>query len=239
VLQNQLAGGKLGLFACLEKTPGPEESPLELPAPRAVWLRVESGTAPVRWAEAFGYPAPCYALDAPGWSATARPRLRLWWSPELEPTAQVLRRPADFRTLDDLPRSLRLGGETATLDTAALEQRWIDGARRWCLVLRVSHATDEPVMAVPEGMPPLGGAEHRWHTSADRYAGVFWYAGIETRERLEDAVERRLSGLRLIPLGELRREATRRKYAAEFLDLDAPAATPGRPRAVFSPRASE
>jgi hypothetical protein len=239
VLQNQLVEGKLGLFACLEKTPDPEEAPLELPVPRAVWLNVESGTAPVRWSEAFGYPAACYAIDAVGWSATTRPRLRLWWSPELEPNALVLRRPADFRVLDELPRSLRLAGEQATLDTAAIERRWIDGALRWCLVVRVSHVTDEPVMAIPEGMPPLGGAEHRWHTSADRYAGVFWYAGIETRERLEDAVERRLSGLRLIPLGELRREAARRKYSAEFLDLDAPAATPGRPRAVFSPRASE
>ncbi|MFQ3649816.1 MAG: vWA domain-containing protein [Gemmataceae bacterium] len=235
VLQNQIEGSKLGLFACLEKIPEPRESPLELPAPRAVWLSVESATAPIRWREAFGYPASCYAIDAVGWSATTRPRLRLWWSPDQEPPSVLLQRPADFRVLDDLPRSLRLAGESATLDTVALERRWIDGASRWCVVVRVSHAPDEPVQAVLEGMPPLGGAEHRWHSSADRYAGVFWYEGIETRDRLEDTIERRLSGLRLLLLGELRREASKRKYVVEFLDLDTPAATPGRPRAVFNP----
>jgi hypothetical protein len=235
VLQNQWTRGRLGLFTCLEKVPSPEESPLEQTAARALWLTLDSGTASVRWGEAFGYPAPCYHVDATGWPATLRPRLRLWWSPELEPQAVILRRPADFRTLNDLPRSLRLSDAEITLDSATVERRWIDGQLRWCLALRVSHPPNEPIQLALDGMPSLGGAEHRWHSSAHRVATLFWFAGLDTRERLEDTIDRRLSAVRLISLGALRREAELRKNLADFSDLDAPAATPDRPRPVFTP----
>jgi hypothetical protein len=235
VLQNQWTRGRLGLFACLEKLPSPEEVPLQQPAPKAVWLRLDSGTSPVRWSEAFGYPAPCFSIDAVGWPALQRPRLRLWWSPELEPRAVVLRRAADFRTLDELPRRVRLGDVEVRMDSAAVERRWIDGQQRWCLVMRVSHPPGEPVQIALEGMPTLGGAEHRWHTSAHRTAALFWFAGLDTRERVEDTIDRRLSGVRLISLGALQREAELRKYQVDFADLDAPAATPERPRPVFTP----
>jgi hypothetical protein len=92
------------------------------------------------------------------------------------------------------------------------------------------------VQVALEGMPEPAGVEHRWHTSAARYAGVFWFHGLDTRDRLEDAVDRHLAAVRLTALGILRREAESRKYVADFDDLDVPASSPGRPRPVFVPR---
>lgn len=249
VLQNQaLAGRRLQMLAALEKVPLADEPVIEQQVPRAVWLDLSTaatGAPAVRWGRLSGYPAPCYGIDAAGWPAVegqfGRPRLRLWWSPDVEASYRSLTRPDHFRVLADLPRSIRLVGSPISIDSAAVERRWVQVAegrreQRWCVVVRVSHATGEPVQVSLDGMATPAGVEHRWHTSANRYAGVFWYTGLDTREQLLDRVDSALSRVRIYSLGQLRREAEDRRFVADFDDLDAPAASPGRPRPVFVPR---
>jgi hypothetical protein len=249
VLQNQRASERsVQMLVSLEGLDG-EGRTLNQPRPRALWLEMapsSATTAPpaVRWGEVFGYPAPCWGIDAPGWpladTAPARPRLGVWWSPDVEPPSQVLRQGSDFRILKDVPREVKLSGATATIDTASVEERyvWVTPAmreRRWCLVIRATHPSGEPLMAMPEGLPVLG-QEHRFFAAANRYAGLFWFERAASREQLEGLIARKLAGLRLIALGAMKREAEEQRTFSRFDDLETPSPVPGRPRPVFDPR---
>jgi hypothetical protein len=237
VLENGLADGRgLQMLVSLEKKPEPNEPVIRQVKPGTVWLEASrAGATPsaaaVHWGEAPGYPAPVWQVAVPGWQATgdpAQPSLRLWWSPEEEAPGRVLQRGRDFRSLRDLAGEVRLGGESATLDGVTFERRWVQAQsgqreQRWCLVVRASHAPGRPLWARPVTALPRAGQEHRFHTSAGRYVGLFWFRGLETPEALKEQLEDNLSALQLISVGAFKKEAEERRLFADFNDLSTPA----------------
>jgi hypothetical protein len=79
-------------------------------------------------------------------------------------------------------------------------------------------------------MPRPAGQEHR-HYEAGRYAGLFWFANLDTEDLVEQALED-LTGIDLVSVPALKREAEGRQYDANFNDLAAPATMLGRPLPV-------
>jgi hypothetical protein len=248
VLESRPADGRgLGMLVALEKRPEVGEPVIRQVRPGNVWLEVDpagvsSGGATVHWGETFGYPAPVWKVGVPGWPASgggpAAPRLRVWWAPEREGPGRVLRRGPDFRTLRDLAGDVRVAGDEAHLDGVTVERRWVParaGGReqRWCLVVRASHAPGKLLWARPDTTLALGGQEHRFHTSAARYVGLFWFVGLETREALEEQLDDKLAALQLVSVGAFKKEAEGRMLFAGFNDLSTPAAESGGPRPVL------
>jgi hypothetical protein len=151
----------------------------------------------------------------------------------------VLRRGADFRALRDLTGEMRLDGETATLDGVTVERRWVQeqsGQReqRWCLVVRASHAPGRPLWARLETSLRRAGQEHRFHASAGRYVGLFWFRGLETPEALQEQLNDNLSALQLISVGAFKKEAEERQLFADFNDLSTPSVQSSGPRPVLA-----
>ena len=74
IFHEVLEGRRLQMLTAVERAGGPDESPLEQPVPRFVSLELTSpaGSPPVRWGVVSGYPAPCFGLDASGWSGNTR-----------------------------------------------------------------------------------------------------------------------------------------------------------------------
>jgi hypothetical protein len=230
---SQGAESGLHMLVSLEKKPEPNEAVIRQVKPGTVWLEAEragsaAGGATVHWGEVPGYPAPVWQVAVPGWQASTAPKLRLWWSPEREAPGRVLRRGADFRTLRDLAGEVRLDGETATLDGVTVEQRWVEAQsgqreQRWCLVVRASHTPGRPLWARVETTLPRAGHEHRFHTSARRYVGLFWFRGLETPEALQEQMDDKLLAVHLISVGAFKKEAEERQLFADFNDLSTPA----------------
>jgi hypothetical protein len=249
VLENRQQDGRgLRLLLSMEKKPGAGETVIRQVWPGNVWLEAEpagvsSGGATVHWGKAFGYPAPIWRVDVPGWPASgggpAAPKLHAWWSPEREGPGRVLRRGADYRSLRDLIGDIGVAGDEVHLDGVTVERRWVETqpgkrAQRWCLVVRASHAPGKPLWARLETTLGLAGQEHRFHTSAARYAGLFWFSGLETREAVQEQLDDKLSSLQLISVAAFKREAEERQLFAEFNDLSTPAAQAGGPRQVLT-----
>jgi hypothetical protein len=247
LLQNQLLGGRsLQMLASIEKA-GNGDGVVRQVWPGGVWLQVSpTGVAAprtsVRWGEVFGYPAPVWGVDVPAWPAPggnpSTPHVRIWWGPERELSGRALRRPADFRVLADLAGSYTVDGEQVQLDGVTVEQRWVQTGsnlreQRWCLVVRATHRLGQPVRSRLEGMPELAGQEHRHFLSAGRYVGLFWFAGVPTREQLLDRIDRDLAAVVLVSINAVKKEAVERDTFADFPDPGMPGPTPVRPRPVI------
>ncbi len=228
-LKSQKKGNGLSLRATLEKRLIRGETSLEVIRPREVWMEAKAGdddgaTFQQRWGRLDAYPAPSWELTVPSWPQPARPRLSAWWDPdqEAEPMATLPR--ADFRSLQEArERAVPLEVGEAVIESVELEDLPADdapaglgwrGAKR--LVVRASYPKGQRFWIKLQGLGTES-AEHRFHTRANKYTGLFWPV-------TEDQVRASLTGLGLVSVEKFRERAERRGYQID--DLEARLPTP-------------
>jgi serine/threonine-protein kinase len=181
-----------------DSAPTPPDDILGQVKPRFVWFEVDAGTgkeAPrgVRWynvGDVLGYPAPAWQLDVQAWPKGGLAHVHTWVC-ETDPgvngnlshrlshnrgesMANMVWRP-DVEVGTD-----RVSGLRVTLETMDVEARpcgpddpWEGEMRKVpCLVVRLSHPPNRPVLAQIDGLPV--NAEHRFYSGANFYTGVFW-----------------------------------------------------------------
>jgi hypothetical protein len=166
--------------------------------PRFVWFEVDAGRgkeAPrgVLWhnvGDVLGYPAPAWELDIEAWPKGGLAHVHSWvcdtdpgvngnLSHRLphnrgEPVANMVWHPEVEVGTD------RVSGLQVTLETMDVRlppcgpEDPLDGDVRKlpCLVVRLSHPPNHPVLARIDGLPV--NAEHRFYSGANFYTGVFW-----------------------------------------------------------------
>jgi hypothetical protein len=163
VLQNQLRPrDALQMLVTLEKTVDLRENLLEQIKPRDVWFElspppeITTATA-VRWSYLSGYPAPAWSFDVPSWPAypgtggAGRPVVRAWWNPdeearqaadlELKPLLGVEERAVAVRDEENvILESLQTERHRVEVRPGIYEQRT-------CLVVRLRHSSDRPILA--------------------------------------------------------------------------------------------
>ena len=230
------------MLVSIERRPRANETVIRQVHPGDVWLELRGrkagdGTAAMSWGEVYGYPAPCVGIDVPAWplddGLPVEPRLDVWWAPDDAPALE-LKRGKQWKKVRDLASDWDVAGDEVTIDGA--DRRGADGAgaaRRARAALVRGGAGDAPagpagVGAAGRACRALAGREHRFY-DAGRYVGLFWYATLDTKELLEQAADEELTAVELVSVPALKKEAEAREYRANFGDLDAPAAVPGRP----------
>src|SRR5262249_40933185 len=155
---------QLRLMLALEdsrfKAPG-EGGELQHIRPRFQWTELVSpGAKPpqvVRVEDLYGHPAPALDVTAEGWPADPsdpngdrgmKPRVQTWVSRDSPPVARALEYPPG----PPQSREFTLDGGTVYVD-ASIEERVITpqaGRKpepRKCLVIRIRHAKDRPIIA--------------------------------------------------------------------------------------------
>ncbi|MFO0841562.1 MAG: vWA domain-containing protein [Gemmataceae bacterium] len=240
VLQDQVLGERaLQMLVSVEKESPRTADPGQV-WPGAVWLEVSpSGSKAnpaVRWGKLYGYPAPAWGIDVPGWpigdqQGAPSPNLGAWWGTPGPAATLTLGR------LDELIGPKRIGEERFTIDRAGVEEHWVQvrpGVRekRWCVVVGVAHDLDRPVWAALDGLTGLAGQEHRHFRAAGRYVGLFWFTDAATEEEVLRKAGAELTAVRLVSVTAFKAEAASALETAAFTSLDSPAALPPRPRPV-------
>jgi hypothetical protein len=238
VLQNQqLDSGGLQMLLGLEKTVDRRETILEQIKPREAWIEL---TAPqevseeisVRWSGLIGYPAPAWSIDVPAWpvyaktTTAARPVLDIWWNPD-----EAARAGADLplaEMLDARQRHVVMKGEVGVvLESAVWEKHRVRVERgifdwRNCLVVRMRHDRDRPIIIRLDGIQPAG-SEHRLYAKANKMTALYWFP--EEKTGLGDV------RLRVISVNAFKDAAVQRGYHLRVGDLASPEPTDFRPRA--------
>jgi hypothetical protein len=233
------ASGGLRLLLTLEPQPSEGENPIRVRRPSDLWIEMQStdGRAvATTWSPWYGYPAPAWKIECPAWPADASQSaaLRAWWLSD-GPAAPLatLRRGQDFRSPAGIARPVRVEGGEWTLDSVQVEFRPMESGEggksspsppRWCVAVRVSYPSGQPVRASLDGLGRLSCEEHRYYHAAGKYVGLFAIAGATTHDEVKDRLERDLQALQLTSLAALRQAAEKEAHAAEFLDLGKPAA---------------
>jgi hypothetical protein len=161
--------------------------------PAFTWFEVrarESKLVPsLRVSNLAGFSAPCWSVEAPEWVARPGgrglptdpdvPVLDAWLSEQLPEVAYRFKRDdvtrtleEDFRDKNDLVVTVRAERHKV------LPAHGQPPVEKQCLVVRVQHPPDQPVMALtPLELPQIeeiGGAEHHFYRAANCYTGVFW-----------------------------------------------------------------
>jgi hypothetical protein len=173
VLQNQVVGDSgLQMMLTLEKLPDPREVTLQVIRPRQTWIEVtpagggESEPYAVRITGLVGYPAPADGIEVPRWprggkTGLAAPVLRVWWNPDQElAPATRLDQGADFQTIADLAgRTVPVEGDSVRIDSVTIEDHLMEvrsgvKEKKPCLVVRLSHSPNKPVLVRAIGRPP-------------------------------------------------------------------------------------
>jgi hypothetical protein len=251
VLQNQRVQDQgLEMLMTLEKEQESQLAALQVVKPAKVWFEVtppgDAGSSFVsRWQYQPGFPAPAWGLDVPTWPSTAtgkspaRPVVRAWWAADrLLPPAAVLDRDLDFRNLQMLTgRTLRVDEQEVTIESVTVEDHLIEtepGVRGAvgqlktapCLVVRVAHSRNYPVWVQLRGIEAAG-QEHRYYTSAGKYAAIFWPV-------VADQAETVLAGLDVYSVNAFKRDAEANKCMLELKNLYEPLATDIRPQQPVS-----
>jgi hypothetical protein len=187
----------LRLLAALETTRGRAPGPdgvLQQTRPGFVWWEVapagRPGGAPkvglARVTDAYGYPAPAWELTVDDWPADQAPRLRAWCAAAPPPVVQSLALDPERVAAGTFQEAVEADGRRATVSVALEEQKLAteaDGAEPRpvsCLVVRVYHAPDRPILARLTGSG-FDGEAHSFYRSASAYTGVF---GPLTLDRL-------------------------------------------------------
>jgi hypothetical protein len=245
VLQNRLfPGGNSQMLLTLEQKYNPEEKVLQHIKPRFVWaeMDVESKQAApfqMRWFYQPGFPAPAWSLTTPRWPAQAipgvagvqgstpeKPVVRVWWSPFEEWHGIKLERGHQFNTLGDLNNEImKMDNQEYVLESVRVEKHQVETrapdygkeAERQessCLVVRIHYPEGKPAMARIK-LPGLGGQEHRFYTSANKYTGIFW--PVTPRQANEVLRE-----IEVLSLGQFKKQAEAENYFVEIKDLPAP-----------------
>lgn len=240
VLQNQqMPSGGLQMLLTLEREPYANATMLQQVGPREIWIEVtpsQKSAAPiaVEWGEQYGYPAPAWTVNVPAWpeqSSTARmapPQISAWWNPDqtLIPGA-ALDRNHDFRTLADLAgQTVQVGPDEATIENVRVEQHTVDDGQgnpqvQSCLVVRLSHQPDHPVIAKIAGLRTAA-SESRLYRSIGKATFLFWPV-------TQDQAEQSLQRLLLYSVNDLKAKAEERGYMLQLDRLPPPAASDTRP----------
>jgi len=239
VLQNQRTSDRaMQMLLTLEGDAQPDENVLQQLTPRNIWVEAspskKGDSIAITWRREYGYAAPAYTLSADNWPAgdtagkLARPHLRVWWSPdEQSPAAVILKKGREFETLPGLHDvNVSAFEQSATIESVAVEEHFVEispGKResRSCLVVRVRQASPEPLQIRCEGLSPAG-EEHRYYTSAGKYAALFWPVTA-------DQANESLTGIAVLSRAAFKRHAEKRGYYLEFEDLPAPSVNDTRP----------
>ncbi|MFO0876421.1 MAG: vWA domain-containing protein [Gemmataceae bacterium] len=246
VLQEQTLGERaMQMLLTLEQESPRSADPGQV-YPGAVWLELQPTASKerpaVRWGQLFGFPAPAYGIDAPGWplgnDGPPPPVLRAWWATPSAQSSRLLRRPTDFTVLEELLGPQTIGDEHFTLDRATVEEHWVQvqpGRRekRWCAVIGATYSIGQPVWVQPEGATPPAGQEHRHFLAAGRYVGLFWFTDATSEQAVRTKIDTDWTGLRLVSVAALKRQAQALQHQAAFTQLDSPAPLPPRPRPVY------
>ena len=73
-------------------------------------------------------------------------------------------------------------------------------------MVRATHEPGRPLWVRLRGLNRLAGQEHR-HYDAGRYAGLFWFANLDTHDQLEQAADEDLAAIEVVSVSALKREA--------------------------------
>lgn len=235
VLQNgRTVKGGLQMLVALEKTLVGEETDLQVPRPREIWMEVGtdlevSAPAAITWEPESGYAAPVWTVQAPKWptysasESPARPQLRVWWDPDQPARAHVQLPVAPLLTAGRSRHTL--GSDAVELESVTIERRVVEvrpGVKepRTCLVVRQLYPRDRPSIARLEGVE-LDGHEHQIFKDAMRSTSLFW----PVRGTPEELAAARLG---LISVEEFKKTAR----AIEMTDLKPPDPADVKPRAA-------
>ena len=245
VVQNRMTtSGQAQMLVTLEKANNEKDSVLQHSRPRFVWLEVdtkEPKTTPyqINWYFQPGFPAPAWSVTSPKWpteivpglgqlkgSTPAKPRIRMWWSPFQEVSGFRLERGHQFNNITDLVNEqIQLGNDNYVLESVRVENHPVQTSspkygkppqqkQHNCLVIRMRYPKGKPVI-VDLKLPGLGGSEHHYYSSANKYTGIFW--PVTPRQ-----VNEVLREIRIIPLSLVKANAERDNYYAEIDDLSSP-----------------
>jgi hypothetical protein len=211
-------GRQLRLMATLETTKDRKMEPeglLKQTTPRAVWWEVSpvaAGVGPQRVTNLFGYPAPAWDVSVDNWPAppSPPPRLKVWCGAAPPDVAKRLTftasraEPQKTEVDDGQPVEVSVAWEGYRLKT---EPGMVEPPEIPCLVVRVKHAPNRPILIQPSDLKPTA-QEHRYYGSVN-YTAVF---GPLSPEKLTGGVVQ----LEVVSVAKLKANATP-------LDLDLPA----------------
>jgi hypothetical protein len=229
----------------LEKRAEPNESILQQIRAREAWLEVapaadRASRFATRWHYLPGYPAAAWNVEVPAWpqavdaASPARPTVQLWWNADQHAApAAVLKRGHDFKTLAELSgRTLRISGDELRLEAVCVERHIVQTRpavreEQSCLMVRASHASQQPVWTRVTGVHPAG-QEHRYYASIGSYTGLFWPVTTDEAESL-------LTSLSVVSLNDFKREAQQRGCHLKLSDAPPPSPNDFRPSALELP----
>jgi hypothetical protein len=172
------------------------DSPLRQVRPGWTWFEVpapagEKEAPPLRVTSLAGYPAPAWGLGLRRWPSRSPATLQAWWLEGDPPVAGRLLKLTDFKTpfrLANHPWPTEAGKvvvegvrhEACRVETSPGKVEQVED----CLVVRLRYpAPGEPffVRLQPE---ERRGEEHRFHSSAGHYTGIFWPVSKEQADKI-------------------------------------------------------
>jgi hypothetical protein len=235
LLQNRSQSGGLRLFAAIEARPKVDHV-ISVSRIGDLWLDLRAvlpSPVPVsvKWRPARGYPAPCWAIDLPGWPAfpggtsAASPALEAWWSPDRPFPASGTWKPSE-RLLTLRGETIKTGDVEWKLEAASIEEHAIDGENepRKCLVLRIAHPPGQPLWLRPMDVTPER-SEVRFYREANRTTCIFW--GIDAAQ---------FTGFEVVVLNDALRRSRELGHHAVLDSIPAPTQTSPRPEPPVEPR---
>lgn len=168
-----------------------------------VWFELTSSpksAVAVKWANTTGWPCPAWDVTCPAWpTAAGKPAaatLSMWWSEKPFPAAGTWTAPTDK------PLSA-VGPFAATTDVGEVAVSGVSvetHAGRRCLVARLAHPPNQPVVPRVTGGTPAG-AEVRVYRDANRVTALFWWDDT-------DAAVKALTGLEFVAIERAKQRAT-------------------------------
>jgi hypothetical protein len=146
--------------------------------------------------------------------------------------AASVERGSDRRSVAELVGPLLAGADqNVAIASIALEEHAVAGprgqrVRQPCLVVRLEHTPGKIYWAELAGMNPAG-AEQRFYPSIGQTTCLFWPASAEE-------VERTLTGIGIVSLDAVQRDAERRGNFVELENLPPPDASDVLPTPAYS-----
>ena len=231
-MQNRIADRQLELTIGFEREPSIQASSLELVRPYDIWFELGANGSTVespalRWFETKMFPVPAWKVESGNWpnssieNLPASPSMKVWWSPErpVTPDARYLQW-RDFTSVFELVgRATDLQGDQVKIESIEIEERSVEiskgrFARKPCLLIRISHASDEQYLIRTKGVE-FEGWQQLSFPSAGSATAIYWPA-------VASEIEEELSSIELVSVNELKRQAESQGCFLEFDDLGTP-----------------
>jgi hypothetical protein len=209
--------GRLRLMATLETTSGQlpgRDGVLQQTLPSYVLWEVAANSAAnpklgqLRAASLPGFPAPAWDITVNDWPSEPTPVKLTAWVGSDPPSGRRISIPAEKILAGPFEQAVEIDGQTVTLsishETQALriaQDETAEPRPEPCLVVRISHPPNKPVMSLFAGLE-IAGQEHRFYKAAAAYTGLF---GPITRDQLSGLTLE----LDLLSLVKLQEQATK------------------------------